>query len=118
MCAGILPPQSSSGLDLDRKADKEQAKAAFNAWLKGGALAKQRRPARRRERRDFVIVGPEGKYMTAAPSNQRTARCGNVRQKSAAPHPSLDGAGAAGAAGFRSGKVQRQKRRWNEGLNP
>lgn len=49
-----------AGLDLERKSDKEQAKAAFNAWLKSGALAKERRSDSRREMRDFVIVGPEG----------------------------------------------------------
>ena len=49
------------GLDADTKAGKEQAKRVLKIWLDNGALAKERRPDKNRDPRDFIIVGPEGK---------------------------------------------------------
>ncbi|MBN9454283.1 MAG: AAA family ATPase [Bosea sp.] len=49
------------GLDTDTKGGKEQAKRILKIWLDNGALAKERRPDKNRDPRDFIIVGPEGK---------------------------------------------------------
>lgn len=47
------------GLDADSKSGKEQAKRVLKIWLDNGALAKERRPDRNRELREFIIPGPE-----------------------------------------------------------
>lgn len=49
------------GLDTDTKGGKEQAKRVLKIWLDNGALAKERRPDKNRDPRDFIIVGAEGK---------------------------------------------------------
>jgi hypothetical protein len=49
------------GLDIDRKADREQAKRVLRIWIENGALAKERRPDHRREMREFITLGREDK---------------------------------------------------------
>lgn len=49
------------GLDIESKGGKDQAKRVLKIWLDNGVLAKERRPDRHRDLREFVIVGPEGK---------------------------------------------------------